>query len=216
MKTNLALVHEETFWPFFSWREFSLMPDRPGMVVIIPVTGFTDWNPVLPLDFEEQLLLALLRETLSGMETSGRFLVIPPQRFNLGKKERSFFTVDPETAHATLEEIVRSIHGHGFRKVLFLNSNPLNEDLVDCAGRDLRIALGLQPFCINLGSIGLDWESPEGLERIAGIEKDLRGEGSPSPRTAELASRLRSLLEEVRRFRELPDNGAIPRKNALS
>lgn len=216
MKTNLALVHEDTFWPFFSWREFSLMPDRADMVVIIPVTGFTDWNPSLPLDFEEQFLLALLRESLSGMETSGRFLVIPPQRFNLGIKERSFFTLDPETAHAALEEIVRSIHGHGFRKVLFLNSNPLNEDLVDCAGRDLRIALGLQPFCINLGSIGLDWESVGGLEDIASLESDLRGEGSSSSRAGELASRLRSLLEEVRQFRKLPEEGAIPRKKALS
>ena len=216
MKTNLALVHEATFWPFFSWREFSLMPDRASMVVIIPVTGFTDWNTSLPLDFEEQLLSALLREALSGMETSEHFLVIPPHRFNLGTKARSFFTVDPETAHASLEEIVRSIHGHGFRKVLFLNSNPLNEDLVDSAGRDLRIALGLQPFCINLGSIGLDWESPEGLERIAELEADLRGNQSPSASRAELTAQLRSLLEEVRQFRALPDEGAIPRKNFLS
>ncbi|HKJ90704.1 MAG TPA: creatininase family protein [Oceanipulchritudo sp.] len=216
MKTNLALVHEPTFWPFFSWREFSLMPDRARMVVIIPVTGFTDWNASLPLDFEEQFLLTLLRETLAGMETSRRFLVIPPQRFNLGTKARSFFTVDPETAHATLEEVVRSIHGPGFRKVLFLNSNPLNEDLVDSAGRDLRIALGLQPFCINLGSIGLDWESPDGLERMTALASNLRGEGSPSADSAELTAQLASLLEEVRQFRALPDEGAIPRKKALS
>lgn len=214
MKTNLAIAHEATFWPFFSWREFSLLPDREGVVVIVPITGFTDWEPSLPLDFEENLLLPLLREALTGIDSSDRYRVLPPQRFNLGKAGRSFFTVDTETAHRALEEIVRSIRDAGFSKILFLNSNPWNEDLIDCAGRDLRIALQVQPFCINLSSLGLDWHSEEGFAKIRQIGEEVSGSGSDSSHFEELARHLGSLLEEVRQFRRLPDNGTIPRKTA--
>jgi hypothetical protein len=208
MKTNLAIAHEETFWPFFSSRDFSLLPDKKGMLVIVPITGFTDWEASLPLDFEENLLLSLLRKCLTEPGSRDRYRVLPPQRFNLGKTGRSFFTVDPETAHCALEEIVRSIRDTGFSKVLFLNSNPWNEDLIDCAGRDLRLSLQVQPFCINISSLGLDWHSEEGFAEIRRIGEDLNGSGSG--RAGELARRLGSLLEEVRKFRPLPNNGAIP------
>lgn len=213
MKTNLSIVHDATFWPFHSWAEFSLMPDREKKVVIIPVVSFSDWEMEAPLDFEEVLTMSLLKKSLASIENPSRFLVIPPLRFNMGRKDSTFFRVDPETAHATLEDVAGSIHAHGFRKILFLNSSPWNEDLVDSGGRDLRIKLGLQPFCIYLSSLGLDFRSPSDRPRVHSIRDYLLHEDEKgAPLLAEAADGLFSLLEEVYAFRPLPNDGRIPQK----
>jgi creatinine amidohydrolase len=217
MKTNLAINHDPTAWVFHSWRRFALMPDRETRVVIIPVITFSDWGPGIPLDFEESLTLSLLRKSLEVLEDPERFLVIPPMRFNLRGRDGPFFTLDPETAHAALEDVVRSIAAHGFRKVLFLNSNPANEDFVDCAGRDLRIALGIQPFCINLDGIGLEWQTREGRDHClaAGraLQQDQVGDSSGF---VGLVKSLCALLDEVHAFRALPDGGKIPVKEVTA
>jgi creatinine amidohydrolase len=216
MKTNLSITHDASFWPFIPWADFARMTDRDRRVVIIPVVGMADWDLDAPLDFEECLTLSILKTALEGAVDNTRFLVIPPVRFTMGRPGQSCFTVDAETAHATLEDIVTSIHAHGFRKILFLNSSPWNEDLVDSAGRDLRIKLGVQPFCINLSSIGLDFQAEEARDRLIALRDCLLGpDGEPNGGTSLLqqaGTDLLSLLEEVRAFRPLPDDGAIPRK----
>lgn len=216
MRTNLAINHDPTTWVFHSWRQFALMDDRATRVVIIPVTAFSDWGPGVSLDFEETLTLALLRESLGSIDHPERFLVIPPMRFNLSGREDMFFTLDPETAHAAMEDVVGSIAAHGFRKVLFLNSNPANEDFVDCAGRDLRIALGIQPFCINLNGIGLEWQTGEGRDRCLEATRALTGEADSGSGITHLVESLCALLDEVHAFRALPDGGKIPVKEVTS
>lgn len=216
MKTNLSITHDASSWPFIPWADFARMTDLDRRVVIIPVVGMTDWDLDAPLDFEECLTLSILKTALEGAVDDTRFLVIPPMRFTMGRPGQSCFTVDAETAHATLEDIVTSIHAHGFRKILFLNSSPWNEDLVDSAGRDLRIKLGVQPFCINLSSIGLDFQAEETRDRLIALRDCLLGpDGEPNGGTSLLqqaGTDLLSLLEEVRAFRPLPDDGAIPLK----
>lgn len=212
MKTNLSIAHDPTYWAFHSWRQFALMEDRSSRVVIIPITAFSDWGAEIALDFEETFTLSLLQATLAGMDTPERFLVLPPLRFNLRGRGECFFALDPETAHATIEEVVQSVARHGFRKVLFLNSNPVNADLVDCAGRDLRLSLGIQPFCINLESIGLQWQSGKGREHCCSLGEALLAGHAAEPSVAPVLRNLAALLNEVEAFPSLPDQGKIPLK----
>jgi creatinine amidohydrolase len=216
MKTNLCITHDAAFWPFITWADFALMPERDKRVVVIPVVGMSDWKLEAPLDFEECLTLSILKAALENAPDERRFLVIPPVRFTMGRPGQSCFAVDAETAHATLEDIVTSIHAHGFRKILFLNSSPWNQDLVDSAGRDLRIKLGVQPFCINLSSIGLDLQAQGARERLIALRDCLFPSGAAPDKGTSLLHQagtdLLSLLEEVRAFRPLPDDGVIPRK----
>ena len=218
MKTNLSITHDASFWPFISWADFALMPDRDKRVVIVPVTGMNDWKIGAPLDFEECLALSILKDALGKATDDRQFLVIPPVRFTMGRPGQSCFSVDAETAHATLEDIVSSIHAHGFRKILFLNSSPWNEDLVDSAGRDLRIKLGVQPFCINLSSLGLDFTSDAARDKLVALrdgllETDGKMAKQGNALLQQAGTDLLSLLEEVHTFRPLPDDGAIPKKS---
>lgn len=218
MKTNLSITHDASFWPFHTWAEFSLMPDRDRRVVIIPVVGMGDWGFEAPLDFEECLALSILKDALGKASDTTPFLVIPPVRFTMGRPGQSYFTVDAETAHVTLEDIVGSIQAQGFRKILFYNSSPWNEDLVDATGRDLRIKLGVQPFCINLSSLGLDFQSEEMREKFVSLRDHIFEAGSPMANQGnnllqEAGTELLSLLKEVHAFRPLPNDGAIPQKS---
>jgi len=215
MKTNLCIAHDPTFWPFRTWAELAVMPEKEERLVIIPVTSFSDWGLDTPLDFEETLMLSLLRECLGSPE-SEEVLVIPPLRFNLGRAGSTFFRVDPETAHGVIEDVARSIHASGFRKIVFLNSSQWNEPLVDAAGRDLRISLGLQPFCIFLSALGFDLTCDTGREnfRSVGNFLDTGNFDDETGKTAfiEASRRLGCLLKEIRAFRPLPEEGRVPRK----
>lgn len=195
------------------------MEGRRQRVVIIPVVGMSDWRIDAPLDFEETLTLRLLSAALAKAPDPSMYLSIPPVRFTLGRRGRSFFTVDAETAHATLEDIAASVKESGFRKLLFLNSSPWNEELVDAAGRDLRIKLGLEPFCISLTSIGVNLHDPKYMP-VNGDSSGaaLGAAAGPGPNTGplpEAADQLFTLLEEVRAFRPLPEDGFIPNKVGL-
>jgi creatinine amidohydrolase len=217
MKTNLAISHDPSFWPFFTWTEFAGFKDRDKRVVIIPVAGMNQWHFETPLDFEECVALSVLRKALASATDPTQFLVVPPVRFTIGRKAHSYFTVDIETAHQTLQDIVTSIQQQGFRKVLFFNANPWSEPLVDAAGRDLRISLGVQPFCINLSSLGLNLmsdSSDPSLEHlrdfIYGTNPDNKSKGSHMITTA--AEELFSLIMEVHAFCPLANDGNIPQK----
>lgn len=216
MRTNLFIGHNESLWALRSWAEFSSMENRDKRVVILPVTGMSDWSLGAPLDFEECLTLSILQCALQNSPDPKRFIVVPPIRFCLGRRDQSFFSLDPETAHAFIEEVVASIHSHGFRKIVFLNSSPLNEDLVDAAGRDLRIQLGVQPFCINLRGIGLDLQSPEHRDKLLAIRDALfspeSGDEQGKALLESAGKDLLSLLDEVYTFAPLRNEGRIPTK----
>ncbi len=153
---ELCNAFEGTFWPGLRWPEFEDMPDKESAFVILPIVGYTDWGLGLPLDVEEVIAMEVLSQASKNGHQSARHLVLPPLRFTMAPTQNSFFGLSPELAHDAVREIVLSIKESGFRKVVLYNSSPWNEDLVDAAGRDLRIELGMQMFSINLSGLNLD------------------------------------------------------------
>jgi creatinine amidohydrolase len=152
----LCVADDATFWPWHRWPEFSRWPDPAGTVVVLPLAGMADWGLGHPLDAEETVLLHVLRAA-SGLRPPGLpLLVVPPLRFVLGPDPGCAFPVEPPVAHALIAEVAASIAAVGFRKVVFYNSSPWNEELIGAAARDLRIAHGLQIFRISLSGLGLD------------------------------------------------------------
>lgn len=145
-----------TFWPGLRWPEFDDLPERETVFVILPVVGYTDWGLGLPLDLEEVIAMEVLSQASETCHESAPHLILPPLRFTMAPTQNSFFGLSPELAHDAVREIVLSIKESGFRKVVLYNSSPWNEDLVDAAGRDLRIEFGMQMFSINLSGLNLD------------------------------------------------------------
>lgn len=168
MKTRLCIADDGTFWPFLRWPQFAAKPteEKARTTIVVPVCGLADHGLGLPLDAEETLGLSLLKEASRAVSADLDLLVLPPLRFVAGPDEPCAFAVAPPVAHALLAETCTSIQSAGFTRILFFNTSPSNEDIVDAAGRDLRISHGLQMFCINLSGLDLDF--------AAGADPDTR------------------------------------------
>jgi creatinine amidohydrolase len=154
--TPLCIADPSTFWPWRRWPEFSRWPDPANTTVIVPLAGMADWGLGHPLDAEETVLMQILRAASESRPAGLSLAVIPPVRFVLGPDPGCAFAVDPPVAHAMLAEVAGSIAASGFKRVVFYNASPWNEELIAAAARNLRIALGLQIFRISLSGLGLD------------------------------------------------------------
>jgi creatinine amidohydrolase len=196
----LCIADDATFWPWRTWTEFARMTpeEKAGTTVMIPIAGFADWGIGHALDTEELMVTHVLKAAVQQRPANFHPLVLPPLRFVLGPDPACAFAVDPPTAHALLREVAIFINAAGFRRLVFVNASPWNEEFCASASRDLRIEFGLQIFRINFSMIDLDLHptrsqtrrrvqtlvtalsgrapdpAPEGLNAILG--------GVPSPR----------------------------------
>ncbi len=158
MMTYIADVEKSTFWAHRSWTRFAEIEDKHNYLVVVPVCGFADWGLGHPLDIEETVGMAILKQAVKTMKGFLSIIVAPPLRFVLGPYENCAFSLDSETAYDYVEDVVHSIHITGFNKVVFFNTSPWNEELVNKAcARDLRIKYAMQMFSINLYGLGLDF-----------------------------------------------------------
>jgi creatinine amidohydrolase len=184
------------------------------------MAGLADWGLDQPLDAEETVLMHVLREASLHKPSDLRLLVLPPVRFVLGPEPGCAFAIDPDVACNLLEEITGSVHAAGFRRIVLFNASPWNEELCKAVGRDQRIALGLQMFCVPLSGLGLDFHPVRGGARtkLKAVLAELTG-GAPaqSPGAESGAAilqatslRLLGLLGEVRDQAPLAHGGALP------
>lgn len=208
---QLCLADEASFWPWFSWTDLATWPEKSAVTVVLPLAGFADWGLDAALDTEETVLLSVLRAAAARPALPpARLLVLPPLRFVLGPSETCAFPVDPPLAHAALDEWCASVAAAGFRRIVLFNSSPWNEELIDASARDLRIARGLQMFCVNLSALGLDFSPERGGARapLLALLAELSATDS-GPLLATAATRLASLLAEIAARPPLPDDGAL-------
>ncbi len=154
--TPLCVADDATFWPWRRWPEFSRWKNPAGTVVVVPLAGTADWGLGHALDAEETVLMHVLRAASRARPATLPLLVVPPLRFVLGPGAGCAFAVAPPVAHAFVSEVLGSIAGSGFLKIVLYNSSPWNEEFIAAAARDNRIALGLQVFRISLSGLGLD------------------------------------------------------------
>lgn len=161
----LCLADDATFWAWRRWPEFARWPDQASTLVVVPLAGLADWGLGHPLDAEETVLLSVLQAASAAREPGQSLLVTPPLRFVVGSEATATFAVDVPTAHALIEEVVRSVVASGFRRIVLFNASPWNEEVVSAAARDLRIALGVQMFTLQLSGLGLDFSPQRGADR---------------------------------------------------
>lgn len=215
----LCIADDQTFWPWSTWTDFARRSEAASTTVVLPVTGMADWGLGLPLDAEEIVALSVLRAAAARPALPpGRLLVLPPQRFVLGPSPYCAFPTNASTTHAALAEWCESVAAAGFRRIVFYNSSPWNEELIDAAARDLRITRGWQTFCINLSALDLDfapWRRPADSP-LPRLWQELAGPGHAGPLLQEAASTLVELLREIAARPGLPSNGSLRRMTADS
>jgi len=165
--TWLANADKLTSWCHHTWNDFASLPEKSRYLAVLPIHGFSDHGMGLPLDIEEVVGSEILRQTAVSTAAQIGLRILPPLRFGLAPLPGSFFGLDPETAHEVLAEIASSVQAAGFRKLVFFSTSPWNEEWIDAASRDTRVALGLQTFVINLSGLGLDFHpAGQGREKL--------------------------------------------------
>ena len=163
----LCLADDPTFWPWHPWPDFKDWKDKENTVVVLPLTGMADWGIGHPLDSEEIVSLTVLQQGSEKFSPKEGLLVIPPLRFQFGADPNCAFSILPDIAHAQLQEVCSCIAGAGFKKIVLYNSSPWSEELCTGAGRDIRIALSVQMFILNLSALGLDFHPVRSKSRHA-------------------------------------------------
>ena len=156
MPNPLSDLCSKAQWADLGTTDFAVLPRRNRYLIVVPVVGMADWGLGRPLDLEVNLTAAVLNRALDQVSDQIDLLVLPPQRFVAAPYAHTFFGMDAESTEAALGELAKSVHASGFRRLLFLNASPWNEEIIDTTARDLRIATGMEIFCINLAGIGLD------------------------------------------------------------
>ena len=203
MTPALCNTDDTTFWAWRRWPEFARWENPGGTLVVVPLAGFCDWGLGRPLDAEESVLLGVLRAASESRAPGHSLLITPPLRFVVGPDPRCAFSVDVPTAHAFIAEVVASVAAAGFRRVVLFNASPWNEELVIAASRDLRIALGIAVFTIQLSALGLDFQPTRMPDRTR-LRAALDHGGD-----AAAARHLGALLAEIQNHPPLADGGCI-------
>jgi len=165
----LCVTDDATFWPWLKWTDFARRTDQAATLVVVPIAGMSDWGLGHALDLEEVLALSVLKDAAARVtpEAGFRVLTLPPLRFASGPAAACAFPAEPPLVHRLIEEIVAGVAASGFSRIVLYNASPWNEDLIDVAARDLRIARGLQMFCVNLSALGFDLHPTRGTTRRA-------------------------------------------------
>lgn len=184
MPNPLSDIGSRAQWADLGTTDFAVLPGRNRYLIVMPVVGMADWGLGRPLDLEESLTAAVLNHALDQVSDQMDLLVLPPQRFVAAPYDHAFFGMDAESTEAALTELAGSIHASGFRRLLFLNANPWNEEIIDTTARDLKVATGMEIFCINLAGIGLDLHPARNRNRaeIQHAASFIYGERSDEPR----------------------------------
>lgn len=131
-KNPVALEH-------VTWPEVEAYRQRGGDVVIIPVGATEQHGHHLPLGTDSinvdwMCLQAAAREDA---------LVTPCVRFGVSHNHLDFIgtlSLEPETLIAILLDLIRSIHHHGFRRVIIVNGHGGNNATLDVAAIKARKA----------------------------------------------------------------------------
>jgi creatinine amidohydrolase len=117
-------------------REFLQRTDT----VIIPVGATEQHGPHLPLCTDSANIQAVA-EMAARLE---RVFVAPTLVYGVSDNHMAFtgtITLRPRTLIDLILDIVRSLHRHGFRRLLLLNGHGGNNDAVGVAAQELRAAL---------------------------------------------------------------------------
>ncbi|MGH8021174.1 MAG: hypothetical protein ACREIA_23425 [Opitutaceae bacterium] len=170
MTSTLVDLPDAVLWTSRTWTDFAKLParQRASTLIVLPLFGFGDWGLGRPIDLEEQLGVAVLRQAVEKPgKPAPELLVMPPLRFVLGPYVHNLFGIDFETALELLHEIATSVKAAGFRKLVLFTTSPWNEELIEAAGLTMRVRLGIQAYQISLAALGLDLHPLRASDRSA-------------------------------------------------
>lgn len=133
------------------WRKLRAdqLRERAGQdaMVIVPIGSLEQHGPHLPVEVDSMLGETVALRTAKKIAARGQpVLVLPMLWTGLSEHHMSFggtVSLGLPAFTALVEDIVRSVHRHGFRRIVLLNAHGGNENGLRCITDELTPKLGI-------------------------------------------------------------------------
>lgn len=124
-------------------------------ILIFPIGSQEQHGPHLPMGTDTIILDAIVKGVREKLGSNSPYVFLPSMPYGKSPEHMSFMgtvTFRATTLISILEDIVGSMHTHGVRKMVFLNSHGGNTYLLNSLAHDLKYTYDVEIFCLNLWS----------------------------------------------------------------
>jgi len=124
-------------------------------VAVFPIGSNEQHGPHLPTGTDTIILEAVVRGVRQRLTPQDPFLFLPPMPYGKSPEHMDFagtISFKATTLLAVLDDVVSSLHVHGVRKIVFLNSHGGNSSLLNAVAHDFRYAYKVSAYCLNMWS----------------------------------------------------------------
>lgn len=132
--------------------------DKERTIVLIPIGAIEQHGSQAPLGTDTMIAEAMpgyVKEVLEATDPDFPMLVFPVIPIGLSIEHLSFagsISFKPDTYYHMLYDIADSLHGHGFKKLVFLICHGGNRPMADILSRQLRHDFGMFVFVLASGA----------------------------------------------------------------
>jgi len=124
-------------------------------IVVFPIGSNEQHGPHLPMGTDTYILDSVIQGVRKRLSPEEQFVFLPSLPYGKSPEHMDFcgtVTLKATTLIAILDDIVNSMHKHGVKKMVILNSHGGNTSLINSLAFDLRYSYDMQIFCLSLWS----------------------------------------------------------------
>ena len=141
-------VRDSHSWSSLTTRQIREWASRPEAVVVLPIGAIEQHGAHLPVDVDVHIATEL---ALRAARTDGGALVAPALAFGLSASHRRFpgtLSLRTETMLAVVHDLLTSIVGSGFRRILLLNGHNGNAAILGQVAIDVGLETGAEVYSV--------------------------------------------------------------------
>lgn len=141
-----GFIPPKRFFPYLTWTEVQVMPNRENVVIIQPIGAIEQHGPHLPLVVDSVISVGVIGKALAKLdEQRGESIPaysLPPLYYGKSNEHWHFpgtITLSAQTLMAVLTEVAESIYRAGFRKFAIANAHGGQPQIIEIVARDLHV-----------------------------------------------------------------------------
>lgn len=142
-----------------SWPEVAELVQRDP-VIVVPVGATEQHGHHLPLQVDATLCTEVADHAARRAREEGTEVVVAPTiAVGYSPHHMDFagsLTLSASTFTGVVTDVARSLHHHGFRRIVFLNGHGGNTHLLRATVQDLRFERGVDVVSVSYWSLALD------------------------------------------------------------
>lgn len=126
-----------------------------GRVAVFPIGSNEQHGPHLPTGTDTIIIDAVVRGVRQHLTAQDPFIFLPLMPYGKSPEHMDFagtISFKASTLMAVLDDVVSSLHAHGVKKIVFLNSHGGNNHLLGALSFDFRQAYQVSTYCLNIWS----------------------------------------------------------------